>query len=147
MVQTRSTPLEYAQAAVDTLRRTYPNPADLPPTQHFHYHQGVLLSGVHQTYLINNDESYLEYIRGWIESNLDDQGHVLNHDPVCLDDIQPGILLFPLYDHFGSPRYKTAWTSWPTTLKPIRRTTRADSGTTTEYRGRCGWMGSIWAAP
>lgn len=108
MVQTPSTPLEYAQAAVDTLRRTYPNPADLPPIRHFHYHQGVLLSGVHQTYLINNDESYLEYIRGWIESNMDDQGHVLNHDPVCLDDIQPGILLFPLYDHFGSPRYKTA---------------------------------------
>ena len=107
MVQTPSTPLEYAQAAVDTLRRTYPNPADLPPIRHFHYHQGVLLSGVHQIYLIDNDESYLKYIKGWIESNMDGQGHVLNHDPVCLDDIQPGILLFPLYDHFGSPRYKT----------------------------------------
>ena len=107
MEKTSSSPLEYAQAAIDTLRRRYPDPAALPPIQHFHYHQGVLLSGVHQTFLLNKDESYLDYIRTWVESNMDEEGHVLNHDPVSLDDIQPGILLFPLYDHFGDPRYKT----------------------------------------
>lgn len=108
MNQTFSSPLEYAEAAVDTLRRKYPEPADLPPRKHFHYHQGVLLSGVHQIYLLNGDDSYLNYIQGWVESNLDRYGHVINHNPVCLDDIQPGILIFPLYDHLRDPRYRNA---------------------------------------
>lgn len=40
-----STPLAYAQSACDTMMRRYAA-ADLPPKGHFHYHQGVFLSGV-----------------------------------------------------------------------------------------------------
>ena len=44
-----STPLAYAQSACDTMIRRYAA-ADLPPKGHFHYHQGVFLSGVYKTY-------------------------------------------------------------------------------------------------
>ncbi|WP_297316514.1 glycoside hydrolase family 88/105 protein [Bifidobacterium indicum] len=108
MSQNPSTPLEYAEAAVDTMRRRFPVARDLPPTQHFHYHQGVFLSGVYQTYLLNRNEEYLQYVKDWVDSNIGPRGEVLNHDQICLDDIQPGILLFPLLELTDDPRYRNA---------------------------------------
>ncbi len=100
-------PLDYAQAAVETMQRKYRG-ADLPPTEHFHYHQGVFLSGVYQTYQLNGDERYMQYIKDWVDSNVPESGEVLNHDRNALDDIQPGILLFPLLERTQDQRYRTA---------------------------------------
>ena len=41
--------IAYARAACDTLMRTYAA-RDLPPMGHFHYHQGVFLSGMLETW-------------------------------------------------------------------------------------------------
>ncbi|MDL2302671.1 hypothetical protein LJC58_10040 [Lachnospiraceae bacterium OttesenSCG-928-D06] len=43
--------VDYAKMACDTMIRKY-KAEDLPPKGHFHYHQGVFLSGMYQTYLI-----------------------------------------------------------------------------------------------
>ncbi len=44
-------PMEAARLAVETMMRRYEAPL-LPPVGRFHYHQGVFLSGVYQTYLL-----------------------------------------------------------------------------------------------
>ena len=100
-------PLGYAQAAIETMQRKYRG-AELPPVKHFHYHQGVFLSGVYQSYRLNGDERYLQYIRDWVDSNVSRSGKVLNYDRNALDDIQPGILLFPLLEHTQDQRYRRA---------------------------------------
>ena len=41
--------IAYARAACDTLMRKY-TARDLPPRGHFHYHQGVFLSGMYETF-------------------------------------------------------------------------------------------------
>lgn len=99
--------LFYAQAAVDTMMRRF-KAQDLPPKGHFHYHQGVFLSGVYQTYLLCRKEAYFQYIKDWVDSVIDEDGNVLNYDPGQLDDIQPGILLFPLYEATGEEKYRKA---------------------------------------
>ena len=48
-------PTEAARLAVETMMRRYEAPL-LPPVGRFHYHQGVFLSGVCQTYLLTGDE-------------------------------------------------------------------------------------------
>lgn len=100
-------PLGYAQAAIETMQRKYRG-AELPPVKHFHYHQGVFLSGVYQSYRLNGDERYLQYIKDWVDSNVSRSGKVLNYDRNALDDIQPGILLFPLLEHTQDQRYRRA---------------------------------------
>lgn len=100
-------PIEYAQAAVETMMRNYQAP-ELPPKGRFHYHQGVFLSGVYQTYLHCRKEAYFKYIRDWVDSVMDDEGNFLNRNAGQLDDIQPGILLYPLYDASGDEKYKKA---------------------------------------
>ena len=42
-------PLDYGRAACDTMMRRF-EAGELPPKGHFHYHQGVFLSGMYQIY-------------------------------------------------------------------------------------------------
>lgn len=101
------TPLDYARAACDTLMRKY-SPEALPPKGHFHYHQGVFLSGMYHTYLLCADDKYFNYIQHWVDSIVDDCGDITCFNPGQLDDLQPGILLFPLYERTKDIRYKRA---------------------------------------
>lgn len=99
------TPLDYAKAACETMMRKYSGP-DLPPKQHFHYHQGVFLSGVYQTWGLCGDERYFAYLKSWVDSVFDAEGNIINYVHGNVDDIQPGILLFPLLDRTGDKRYE-----------------------------------------
>lgn len=100
-------PLFYAKASVDTMMRKF-QAADLPPRGHFHYHQGVFLSGVYETYRLCGEEAYFEYVKAWVDSVIDENGEITEYDQRQLDDIQPGILLYPLLDRTGDARYKKA---------------------------------------
>lgn len=100
-------PIDYGKAAIETMMRRYRG-RELPPKGHFHYHQGVFLSGVYQIYRLCGDERYFEYIKEWVDAMLDENGHILNYSAGHLDDIQPGNLLFPLYERTGEEKYRNA---------------------------------------
>lgn len=100
-------PIEYAKQSCETMMRKF-NAQDLPPKGHFHYHQGVFLSGVYKTYSLCREERYFTYIKGWVDSIIDGTGEIHTFDPGQLDDIQPGILLYPLLDRTGDSRYQKA---------------------------------------
>lgn len=100
-------PIMYAKEACDTMMRTY-SAAELPPIGRFHYHQGVFLSGVYKVYQIVKDEKYFEYIKDWVDSMVDEEGKIKNFDSGQLDDMQSGILLYPLLDRTEDQRYQIA---------------------------------------
>jgi unsaturated rhamnogalacturonyl hydrolase len=104
---TQRAPIHYARQACDTMMRKF-KARDLPPKGHFHYHQGVFLSGVYQTYLHCKEEKYFTYMKDWVDSCIDEEGNVLDFCAGHLDDIQPGILLFPLWRRTGGEKYKKA---------------------------------------
>ncbi len=101
------TPLDYAREACDMMMRRW-NAVDLPPKQQFHYHQGVFLSGVEKTYRLCKDERYMDYIKTWVDSIISPIGDITRFNPGQLDDLQPAILLFPLLEKTGDPRYRAA---------------------------------------
>lgn len=100
-------PIDYAEKACDTMIKRYVA-EELPPKGHFHYHQGVFLSGMYKTYKLCNEESYFTYIKAWVDSIMDEEGNIKWFEAGKLDDIQPGILLFPLLKATGDIRYKNA---------------------------------------
>lgn len=100
-------PIAYAKAACDTMIKRF-SPEQLPPIGHFHYHQGVFLSGMYQCYLLTGEEKYFDYIKGWVDSIIDKNGEIHWFSEEELDDIQPGILLFPLIDKTKDERYEKA---------------------------------------
>lgn len=100
-------PIELAEAACATMMKKY-DAKELPPEGHFHYHQGVFLSGVEQTYLNTGKKEYSDYIKRWIDSLIDADGNVNGYDTGTLDDKQPAILMFRLLDETGDKRYEKA---------------------------------------
>jgi len=89
------------------MMRTYAA-ADLPPKGHFHYHQGVFLSGVWQTALLTGEEKYFRYVKDWMDSVISPNGDIIDYYHGDFDDMQPGILLFGLLDHYGDQKYQKA---------------------------------------
>lgn len=98
-------PIYYARASVDTMMRKFAA-RDLPPKGRFHYHQGVFLSGVYKTYEECGEEAYYQYVKDWVDSCLRADGIPSNYNTGQLDDMQPGILAFKLYDRTGDEKYK-----------------------------------------
>lgn len=117
------TALDFARLGAAALMDKF-TPETLPPTGRFHYHQGVFLAGIERLYGITGEEKYRDYIKEWVDLNIDENG---NSDTCYLtefDDIQPGILLFDLYRTTGDKRYKImldkmydAIKKWPTNAK------------------------------
>ena len=99
--------VEYAQMGCDTMMKKF-RPEDLPPKDRFHYHQGVFLSGVQETWHLTGDKKYYEYYKAWVDHEVRPDGTIIQWDPGQLDDIQPGILLFELYEKTGDEKYKIA---------------------------------------
>ncbi len=99
--------LEYAEMACDALMHKFA-PEDLPPKGRFHYHQGVFLSGVQHTYLLDKNEKYYDYAKAWVDSIIDKDGNITKFDTTQLDDMQPGVLLYLFYNRTKDPRYKKA---------------------------------------
>ena len=99
-------PIDYAKAAIEMMMRKF-DAADLPPKGGFHYHQGVFLDGVYRNYLLNPEEEWFQYIKDWVDSMLDEDGKIIGRfHQICMDDIQPGNLLFPIYQRTGEQKYK-----------------------------------------
>ena len=69
------TPLFYAKASVETMMRKF-RAQELPPKGHFHYHQGVFLSGVYQTYRLCGDRRYFTYMKDWVDSCVNEKGEI-----------------------------------------------------------------------
>ena len=96
-----------ARRACETMMRRFA-PQNLPPKGHFHYHQGVFLWGMLQVWQLDGNKEFLDYARGWLDAVLGPDGTPRDFVPGELDDIQPGNLLFPVWEATGDPRYRRA---------------------------------------
>ncbi|HPJ03393.1 MAG TPA: glycoside hydrolase family 88 protein [Candidatus Limiplasma sp.] len=99
--------LSYALSACETMMRTY-TPQNLPPAGMFYYHQGVFLSGLYETYKLTGEEILFSYLKAWVDVNVNEYGDIQEFNPGQLDYLQPGVLLFPLYERTHDARYKSA---------------------------------------
>ncbi|WP_168119884.1 glycoside hydrolase family 88 protein [Paenibacillus sp. HB172176] len=100
------TPLGWAEEACEALMFKYA-PEELPPSR-FHYHQGVFLSGMTKYWQATGKKRYYDYMKAWVDSQVLEEGSIKHFNANELDDIQPGVLLFPLYEQTGDERYKKA---------------------------------------
>ena len=99
-------------------------PSELPPVNRFHYHQGVFLAGVERVYALTGNRKYRDYIKAWVDINIDENGDCATYSDIMFDDIQPAVLLFGLYRETGDERYKKMLDRlyrdvelWPTSAK------------------------------
>ncbi len=136
--------IQYAIDACDTLMRKFAAP-DLPPRRQFHYHQGVFLSGMEKTWRLTGDEKYYEYIKAWVDSLLNPQGDITSYNPGQLDDLQPGVLLFPLLERTGDYTYSEAIHTVATHMKSFPRCENGGFWHKAWYHGQM-WLDGLYMA-
>lgn len=98
-------PIDYARMGCDTLMKKF-SADTLPPAGLFHYHQGVFLSGMEKTLAHTGERKYADYIKSWVDGIISPDGEITNYVKERLDDLQPGILLYRLFDETGDKRYE-----------------------------------------
>ena len=59
-----------------------------------------------KTWQLTGDKKYLDYAADWVHAVFDENGKIKQYDHADLDDIQPGILLYTLYDATGDEFYR-----------------------------------------
>ncbi|MED5098716.1 MULTISPECIES: glycoside hydrolase family 88/105 protein [Niallia] len=100
------TPIQWAEKACETIMTKFE--AEQLPPERFHYHQGVFLSGMEKCWKETKKDKYFTYIKKWVDSHVREDGSVTKLKTDELDDMQPGVLLFNLYEQTGDERYKKA---------------------------------------
>ena len=100
------TPIDYAKMACDSKMRL--SAEDLPPKGKFHYHAGVFLRGMQKTYELCGEKKYYDYVKRWVDSEIEPDGTIIKYDNRHLDDLMAGCLLFMLDKNEKDNRYKKA---------------------------------------
>lgn len=96
--------IDYAKLMCDSTMAEY-KAADLPYFQgRFHYIQGVLLLGFERVYHLCGDKRYMQYIRDWVDSTIDENGVPYIREE-AVDDMMPALLLFDLYKETEDKKY------------------------------------------
>src|SRR5690606_27898493 len=74
------------------------------------YDMGVVLEGMVEVWRNTGDKTYFEYIQGWMDQFVDDNGHIRNYRPeeYNIDHIKNGRSLLFLYKVTGKQKYLKA---------------------------------------
>ncbi|WP_433615346.1 glycoside hydrolase family 88/105 protein [Paenibacillus cellulositrophicus] len=142
-LQEKRTPIQWAEQACEALMAKF-EPEQLPPDR-FHYHQGVFLSGMEKCWRQTGKDQYFDYIKRWVDSQILADGSIKKYNPDELDDIQPGVLLFNLFEQTGDERYKQALH----TLAPLLKSWRTNPSGGFWHKGHCPnqmWLDGLYMA-
>ncbi|MET3546436.1 unsaturated rhamnogalacturonyl hydrolase [Paenibacillus favisporus] len=142
-LQEERTPIQWAEQACEALMAKF-EPEQLPPDR-FHYHQGVFLSGMEKCWRQTGKDQYFDYIKRWVDSQILADGSIKKYNPDELDDIQPGVLLFNLFEQTGDERYKQALH----TLVPLLKSWRTNPSGGFWHKGHCPnqmWLDGLYMA-
>jgi unsaturated rhamnogalacturonyl hydrolase len=83
---------------------------DFVTEKKWNYTQGLVGLAFLRLYDATGEEKYFEYTKGFADSLIDENGVIYKYkkDNYNLDQINPGKMLFILYDHTGDQRYEKA---------------------------------------
>src|SRR6185436_6839332 len=110
----RRTATDWSVAMVESTMKRFPTAQDLGS---WGYAKSLYLYGQYLVWRRTGDPRYLQYIKDWIDSHVDNEGNVFNTDKdgkrtnisfTNLDSMLPGNLLLLLHKETKDPKYKVA---------------------------------------
>jgi unsaturated rhamnogalacturonyl hydrolase len=115
VVKTKAKPApDWSKAIVESTMKRFPTAQDLGS---WGYAKSLYLYGQYLVWRRTGDKRYLQYIKDWIDSHIDNEGNVFNTDKEGkktaiafsnLDSMLPGNLLLLLHKETKEPKYKMA---------------------------------------
>ena len=96
--------VDWSQAVIENMMVLKPDPASLGI---WGYAVSLYLYGQYLFYKRHGDRRYLDYVQGWVDCHVDDQGKI-DRAINSLDYMLPGNLLLVLYKETGKNKYRLA---------------------------------------
>lgn len=75
---------------------------------HFTWQAGYIMFAMEHLWKMTNDQRYFDYIRRYVDQNVDADGNVPNFIPNALDNFLPGYACLFMYEQTGDQRYAKA---------------------------------------
>ncbi len=96
-----------ATALADSIMARYPDPGAIPDRR-WGYVQGYLLTGFEKLHTATGERRYLDYLLGYVDSQVAPDGSLRDFTGESLDDILPGAAVIAAWKHTGEERYRLA---------------------------------------
>jgi unsaturated rhamnogalacturonyl hydrolase len=104
---------KWSTAAADTFLRRFPDPDSIHwvnSTNHFSWQAGYAMFTFEKLWRLTGDVRYYDYIRRYVDQQVDGQGNVPGFSPDALDNFLPGYAILFMYEQTGSVKYRIAAT-------------------------------------
>ena len=104
----------YARAVADAQLARFPNPDAIhwrDSDNHFSWQAGYMMFTVEKLWRLTGDQRYFDYIRRYVDQNVDSEGRVPNFVPDALDNFVPGYAILLLWEETHEERYRKAATT------------------------------------
>jgi rhamnogalacturonyl hydrolase YesR len=104
----------YARAVADTQLARFPDPDAIHwrgSDNHFSWQAGYMMFTMEKLWRLSGDRRYLDYIRRYVDQNVDVEGRIPNFKPDALDNFIPGYAILLLWEETHLERYRKAATT------------------------------------
>ena len=98
----------------DTLMARFPDPDAIHwqgQTNHFSWQAGYAMYTMEKLWRLTGERCYFDYIRRYVDQQVDDQGRIPGFEPTALDNFLPGYAILFLYEQTKLEKYRTAATT------------------------------------
>ena len=104
-------PRIYSEEVAKSFVTTHPDPDVIrwgTQANHFTWQAGYMMFAMEKLWRMTNDTTYLNYVRRYVDQNVDAEGRVPGFTPRALDNFIPGYACLLLYELTGEQRYARA---------------------------------------
>ena len=75
---------------------------------HFTWQAGYMMYAMEKMWLMTGDSTYYNYIKRYVDQQVDAEGNVPDFSPRALDNFSPGYAILFMYEQTGEERYRKA---------------------------------------
>lgn len=105
---------QWSAPVADTLIARFPDPDAIHwqgQTNHFSWQAGYTMYTMEKLWRLTGERRYFDYIRRYVDQQVDGQGRIPGFEPTALDNFLPGYAILFLYEQTKLEKYKIAATT------------------------------------
>ena len=104
---------QWAMTVADTFIKRFPNPDAIHwvgQTNHFSWQAGYTMFTMEKLWRQTGDQRYYNYIKRYVDQQVDDKGNIPGFVPTALDNFLPGYAILFMYEQTKQEKYRIAAT-------------------------------------
>ena len=101
----------WSTASADTFIQRFPDPDSIHwvgQTGHFSWQAGYAMFTFEKLWRLTGDVRYFNYLKRYVDQQVDAQGNIPDFVPTALDNFLPGYAILFMYEQTGLKKYKIA---------------------------------------